>query len=116
VRRLKASPIVIPDGPGGPPYEFKEGVIHLARLAEVPIVAMGFAADRYWTVGSWDRLMIPRPFARVSIVIRPPEAVPASLSEGQADTVRSKQERALNEATRAAERSAGMEGSIALPV
>ncbi len=112
---LGASPVVVPDGPQGPPYAYKAGVVHLARLSGAPLVAMGFAADRYWTVGSWDRLMIPRPFARVSVVVGSPRRVPRVLSEDEAEAERVDQESLLNHVNRVAERSVGAPGSLPLP-
>ena len=35
-------------------------------------------ASRHWTLGSWDRTQIPRPFADVVLVIGPPLEVPST--------------------------------------
>jgi lysophospholipid acyltransferase (LPLAT)-like uncharacterized protein len=68
--------VVIPDGPKGPRRVAKPGAVTVARLARAPVVAIGWAADRSWRLGSWDRLEIPKPFARVAVAVGAPIAVP----------------------------------------
>ena len=70
VRRHRSSPIMVPDGPRGPARHLKRGILVLARVSGAPVLAMGFAADRRWRLNSWDRLIIPRPFARVRVCVR----------------------------------------------
>ena len=69
------SPIIHPDGPHGPAFEAKTGTLMLARMTGAPLLPMAFSADRYWQIGSWDRLIIPKPFARIVITIGPPLTV-----------------------------------------
>ncbi len=69
------SPIVVPDGPVGPVYRFKPGALQMARLTGAPIVLLGFAAKRSKALGSWDRLIVPRPFTRIAVVVGAPEAI-----------------------------------------
>ena len=53
------------DGPRGPIYRVKEGVIYLARKIGYPIVPVTFGASRGWIVhGTWDRYLFPMPFSR----------------------------------------------------
>ncbi len=61
------SAVFLPDGPRGPRNEVKAGVIVAAQRAGVPIVPIAAGASRAWTVGSWDRMLIPKPFARVQV-------------------------------------------------
>lgn len=63
---------VTPDGPRGPAGEFAPGAVIVAHQAETPIVLMAVSADRAWRLGSWDRFMIPKPFARVTIAYDEP--------------------------------------------
>ncbi|NPA15774.1 MAG: lysophospholipid acyltransferase family protein, partial [Deferribacteres bacterium] len=58
---------IMPDGPRGPRYEVKEGVVALSRLTGVPIVPVSVVYSSYWELNSWDRFMIPRPFSKVVI-------------------------------------------------
>jgi hypothetical protein len=40
---------------------------------------MACAADRAWYLNRWDKFMIPKPFARVSVAIGEPYSVPADV-------------------------------------
>ncbi len=64
------------DGPRGPQYEFKIGAVLMARIAAVPIIPIGCAADRAWYLKRWDNFMIPKPFARVVVAIGAAHPVP----------------------------------------
>ncbi len=64
------------DGPRGPKYEFKLGAILMARVANVPIIPIGCAADRAWYLNRWDDFMIPKPFARIALAIGEPYTLP----------------------------------------
>lgn len=64
------------DGPKGPRYEAKLGPALLARRSGAAIVPMTVAYSGYWQAGSWDRLQIPRPFARAVAAVSKPILVP----------------------------------------
>lgn len=66
------SPIVAVDGPHGPAFEVKSGTPMLAQMTGTPLLPVSFAADRYWQLGSWDKTIIPKPFARISVQIGEP--------------------------------------------
>lgn len=63
--RRGADLCVPPDGPRGPRGVVKKGVIFLASRAGLPVVPAGVAVSSAWRVRSWDRMVIPKPFARV---------------------------------------------------
>jgi lysophospholipid acyltransferase (LPLAT)-like uncharacterized protein len=65
------------DGPRGPKYEFKMGAILMARIAGVPVVPIGCAADRAWYLDRWDNFMVPKPFARIVVAIGEPIPIPS---------------------------------------
>jgi len=97
---------VTPDGPRGPARTFAPGALIAAQRAGVPIVAIACSASRAWRLRSWDRFMIPKPFARVTIVYAEPTYVEAaSAREAPAEAARF--ERLLHETGRAAERAHG---------
>lgn len=56
-----------PDGPRGPRREFKGGVLVAAARGGATVVPLHAGADRAWHLRSWDRFMVPKPFARVRI-------------------------------------------------
>ena len=70
------SSVTTADGPRGPKHEFKVGAILMARVADVPIIPIGCAADRAWYLDRWDDFMIPKPFARIALAIGEPYALP----------------------------------------
>ncbi|MGE3616609.1 MAG: lysophospholipid acyltransferase family protein, partial [Gemmatimonadales bacterium] len=78
-----------PDGPRGPRREMKPGILAAAQRAGVPILPIHAQADRAWRLASWDRFVVPRPFARIRVGYgRPfPVAPNASLDEAAARAV-----------------------------
>ena len=76
------------DGPRGPKYEFKAGTVLMARVAGVPIIPIGCAADRAWYLRRWDDFMIPKPFARIAIAIGEPVPVPREIALDALEPVR----------------------------
>jgi len=64
------------DGPRGPVYVAKPGPVLLARNTAAPIYCFYVAVDRAWILNSWDRFMIPKPFARAHIRWSAPIVVP----------------------------------------
>jgi lysophospholipid acyltransferase (LPLAT)-like uncharacterized protein len=69
VRELRAGRAVAftPDGPRGPRRELKPGVVAAAQRGGAVIIPIHAEAERAWRLHSWDRFMIPKPFARVHI-------------------------------------------------
>jgi len=69
IRKLKETGLAahIVDGPRGPAGVVKAGAVRLANAAGAAIVPFYTSADRAWYFGSWDRFMLPKPFARVTI-------------------------------------------------
>jgi lysophospholipid acyltransferase (LPLAT)-like uncharacterized protein len=70
VRALQGGSVVAvtPDGPRGPVERVKPGVVAAAQHAGVPIIPATARVSRSWTLGSWDRFAIPKPFARIEVV------------------------------------------------
>ncbi len=78
---------VTPDGPRGPYRSFAPGALVAAHRASAPVVAFGVHATRAWYMKSWDQFMIPKPFARVTIVFDTPMIVPGESARDAADAV-----------------------------
>ena len=57
----------IVDGPRGPAGIIKAGVVSLARAAGAVVVPIYATSDRAWYFKSWDRFMLPKPFAKVTL-------------------------------------------------
>lgn len=62
---------ITPDGPRGPAHVFASGAAVAAQRTGVPIVPIRASASRAWRLRSWDRFLIPKPFARVTVTIGP---------------------------------------------
>ncbi len=56
---------ITPDGPRGPIYKLKAGVIKLARETGAQVVPISMNASSYWEFGSWDKLRLPKPFSTI---------------------------------------------------
>ena len=76
---------ITPDGPRGPLHSVAPGALIAAHRAGVRIVPLAAAASAFWQLGSWDRFMIPKPFARVTIAYGDPFAVEATSSREAGD-------------------------------
>jgi lysophospholipid acyltransferase (LPLAT)-like uncharacterized protein len=63
---------ITPDGPKGPRGSVAPGALLVAARAQVPIVAIGVAASRATNASSWDRFLVPHPFASVAVVYAEP--------------------------------------------
>jgi len=66
---------VTPDGPRGPAGHFAPGALVAAQRAGVPLLTVGAHASSAWHLKSWDRFLIPKPFARVNVAYGGPERV-----------------------------------------
>lgn len=88
------------DGPRGPREVAQPGAVWLAGSTGNPIVPFHIEASSYWTIRSWDRHQVPRPFSRVAIAIGAPIVVPPG-----GDETAIEERRAALEATLATLRS-----------
>ncbi len=68
---------VTPDGPRGPRHSFAPGALIAAHRAGAPLVPLRSFASRAWRLKSWDQFEIPKPFARVTVVMGDPVFVQA---------------------------------------
>ena len=68
------------DGPRGPIYRAKMGPIKLAQITGAPIGCFHLEPERAWTMGSWDRFLVPKPFTRIVVSWGPWTRVPGDLS------------------------------------
>ena len=64
--------LVAPDGPHGPIYRAKPGVIYMARKADSVVLPVGFGFSRRVVLPNWDDFALPLPFSRVAMVIGEP--------------------------------------------
>lgn len=61
-----------PDGPRGPARRSKPGLFRLAEELDSPILPVGTSCNRPKFLDSWDRYLVPLPFAQAVVVFGPP--------------------------------------------
>ncbi len=69
------------DGPRGPARVAQPGAVWLAKATGNPVLPFHAEASRAWTLRSWDRTQIPKPFATVGLAIGEPLYVPRDADE-----------------------------------
>jgi lysophospholipid acyltransferase (LPLAT)-like uncharacterized protein len=95
------SPVITPDGPRGPIYNSRSGIIYLAQKTRLPIIPAGAACSNKLKVNSWDKFQVPLPFGKCAVVYGEPVWV------GETDDIeesRAKLTKTLNDATAEAAR------------
>lgn len=99
VRELQAGRevAITPDGPKGPPGKFAPGALIAAQRSGSFILPVAASASRSWRLKSWDKFMIPKPFARVTVAYGPPTKVQATNPRAALDEA-PRFERLLNDA------------------
>lgn len=76
------------DGPRGPARIAQPGAVWLAKATGHPVLPFHLEARRHWTLKSWDRTQIPKPFSMVSIVIGEPFYVPRDADDEEIESAR----------------------------
>jgi hypothetical protein len=69
------------DGPRGPARVAQAGAVWLASATGNPVLPFHLEASRHWTLRSWDRTQIPKPFATVGLAVGEPFDVARDLDE-----------------------------------
>ncbi len=106
VRASQSAPTAFTvDGPRGPAGVVQPGAVWLAKVTGQTIVAFHAEADRYWTVRSWDRTQIPRPFSRVVMVVGEPLTVAPDADAAALESARHTLALRLQDAERACKRA-----------
>jgi len=64
----KLNPVIAVDGPRGPIYKVKSGVIELAKQTGFPILPVTLTYSSAFCIQkSWNKAKIPKPFSKVTI-------------------------------------------------
>jgi len=83
------------DGPRGPARVAQAGAVWLAQRTGHPVVPFHIEASAHWTMGSWDRAQVPKPFSTVALVIGAPMHVAADATDEGLEAARQDLERRL---------------------
>jgi lysophospholipid acyltransferase (LPLAT)-like uncharacterized protein len=76
------------DGPRGPARVAQPGAVWLASATGNPLLPFHLEASSFWSVRSWDRTQVPRPFATVALVVGEPMEVVPDASDEQIESAR----------------------------
>ena len=74
LRELKngADIIITPDGPRGPRHFISDGSVTIAQKAGVKVAVLSYSASKFWRFKSWDKMILPKPFSRVTYTLSEP--------------------------------------------
>ncbi len=60
---------ITPDGPVGPRMNFNYGAAQIALGANVPVLPVYIGVKHGFILKTWDRLILPRPFSTITVVV-----------------------------------------------
>jgi len=69
------------DGPRGPARVAKPGAVWLAGATGAPLLPVHAEAESSWSLNSWDRTQIPKPFSRVHMVVGEPMVLTTGMDD-----------------------------------
>ena len=99
VRDVKSKGVAFTlDGPRGPAEVAQPGAVWLAKATGNPLLPFHAEAASSWTLRSWDRTQIPKPFTTVAMAIREPIYVSRDADDRALDEARSALEVSLSAA------------------
>ncbi len=87
--------VITPDGPRGPRERVKAGVAQIAIATGAPVVPVDFSVNRCWRLRSWDRFIIPKPFARITVTLGEPLHPPTVTTDEPTEAFRTTIETSL---------------------
>jgi lysophospholipid acyltransferase (LPLAT)-like uncharacterized protein len=76
------------DGPRGPARVAQGGAVWLSKATGNPVLPFHLEASAHWTLRSWDRTQIPKPFATVAIAMGEPFTVPPDADDAAVERAR----------------------------
>ena len=83
------------DGPRGPARVAQAGAVWLASATGNPVLPFHLEASSHWSLRSWDRTQIPKPFSTVALSVGEPLDVPGEASDETLERTRVELERRL---------------------
>jgi lysophospholipid acyltransferase (LPLAT)-like uncharacterized protein len=91
---------ITPDGPRGPRYIVKDGVVALAQLTGLPIVPVTCFFHRKVCMRSWDVFQIPLPFSKCDVVFGKPLVIPREAPDSEREELRAQLQKVMREISR----------------
>ncbi len=87
--------VITPDGPRGPRYQIRPGLLRLAQATHRPIVAITYKLEWKYQLSSWDRFHIPLPFSTCRLITGEPIFVPENATETELAAINARATEAL---------------------
>lgn len=106
--RKNTSVLSVGDGSRGPIYKAQPSMIVLAQTARVPLVPISYSAGSRWRLGSWDRMIVPKPFSRLAVAVGKPIEYPNRLDKDELEVARQQLEDELNQLSAKSEKLLGL--------
>ncbi|EDO9795033.1 DUF374 domain-containing protein [Campylobacter fetus] len=66
---------ITPDGPKGPRHSISDGCVAIPQKMNVNIVILNYEASKFWQFGSWDKMILPKPFSKITYTLSEPFSI-----------------------------------------
>jgi len=91
----------VADGPQGPAFRAKPGLVRIAQKSGVVLMPMTWSANKVWMfVNAWDKTIIPKPFSKIVIYASEPYLIPEEAKDEEFDNYVKNMQKTLNVMTR----------------
>ena len=104
------------DGPRGPRHKVKPGPVALGRASGLALTTFHAAVDNGIVLNSWDKMVIPLPFARVLVRVGKLIRVPANASDEEMERCAAELQATLDRVCEFSEENVSEVGSGELPL
>ncbi|MCA1586855.1 MAG: lysophospholipid acyltransferase family protein [Acidobacteria bacterium] len=85
------------DGPRGPARVAQPGAVWLSKATGNPVLPFHIESAKHWSLRSWDRTQVPKPFTTLALSFAAPLVVARTADAGVLDEQRRALERALED-------------------
>ncbi|WP_258864896.1 lysophospholipid acyltransferase family protein [Helicobacter sp. MIT 14-3879] len=75
---------ITPDGPKGPYHSIADGVVAMAQKTGVNVVVLQTISSKFWQLKTWDKFIIPKPFASIKYYALEPFKLDSNLTYKEA--------------------------------
>ena len=98
---------VTPDGPRGPRFKARGGIVQIAKLSGCPIIPVSYATTKRKVLNSWDRFVFCFPFSKGVFIAADPIYVPSTASDKETQEILLKVENSLKQISNYADQICG---------
>jgi lysophospholipid acyltransferase (LPLAT)-like uncharacterized protein len=85
------------DGPRGPRYVAGPGPVYLAKLTGNPVLPVLMQPKGFWTIRTWDKLQVPKPFTKALLLIAEPFLVEPDSDDAEVERKVTQMQRSLDD-------------------